>query len=450
MSRKPGDAAGSSWIAPGLVLAALFFSAFSVRPHSVAVFFSVTGFVWAGWCTCRKGVSEAERRARTAFFTGAAVLLALMIVYYFNASHRWKDGVGALPVSHIGFLPASTFPEGTLKAIGFSAMMLVAGGLAMSFDRRGVEMFYAVVAAVAAVTALIVLGQRLSSLPFPVFEATGFFAYENHFSAFANLVLPLVLCAGARHKNRAFQSGKVSSPAVCLWWATALIVAAVIASRSRAGLLITGLIVLVFILQQIRLQKKFPFMMPPVSRLMKVGVGGGALVAAGAGVGAIVCGRIHLSGLGSEFLFRAGILSDTLSIWREKPFWGSGPGSFAAIFPYYQSLPLEKFSFLHAHCEPLEFLAEYGLFGGGVVLAAVLWILLPRLPRNPIPNVKFKVSNLDAERDGLWLALAGVGLHSLVDFPLRHPLNALLAAVWVGILFARCRTERQKMMRRVV
>jgi O-antigen ligase len=416
------------------------FGLFGFSSNAVMAALSISGFLWLGVSGWWSLSDRPVRRARIGFFAGSAVFLVLLTTYYFNSTHRWVDGVGALPINHIGFLPGSAFPSGTLQALCFSAIALVAGGLSMDLGRKEVNFFRSIAVLAAAVTALAVLGQRLTPRPYPVFELTGFFSYENHFAAFANLILPVALCAASRQRMNAFQTGRISSPAGVTLLAAAIIGAAVAMSRSRAGLAVTGLIFFSFICWQLRLQRRHPFMIPPVSLLAKISLGTGSV--------AVVCmvmvrmarEWIHLVRIGQEVPFRGQILADVLSMWKAHPWWGTGPGSFTAVFPYYQSVPLEKYFFAHAHCEPLEFLSEYGLLGGGIFLTAVACILF--FGRRRDAENRSSPSFVELEGFGIILALCGIGLHSLIDFPLRHPLNALLTGVWIGILAGRVSEPR--------
>jgi O-antigen ligase len=423
-----------------LLLAILSFSGtgfwfFGFSGHAVMAALSVAGALWlirSGW---RDVSGKPVRPARIVFFSGSAVLLGLLAVYYFNPTHRWPEGLGAVPVRHCEFLPGSAFPQGTLQSLCFSALALMAGGLAMNLGRKEVKLFSAVAVLVAAVTALAVLGQRLTPRPYPVFEFTGFFTYENHFAAFANLILPVALCAAARQRVNAFQTGRISSPAGLLLLAALIIGAAVAVSRSRAGLAISGLIVVSFVVWQFRLQRRYPFVIPPASLLTKISLGAGTVAAAGVVLIKVIRESGNWARISQEFGFRGQVMADILSMWKSHPWWGTGPGSFAAVFPYYQSVPVDKHFFAHAHCEPLEFLTEYGLLGGAVFLTVLAGLLL--FGRRRDTQSHGRPSFAELEGFGLLLALCGVGLHSLTDFPLRHPLNALITWVWTGILVSR-------------
>ena len=371
-------------------------------------------------------------KARGVFFAGSAIILLLMLVYYFNPTHRWAEGVGALPIRHIRFLPGSAFPEGTKTSILCVITALSAAGLSMRLRRKETSFLFAMISVVGALTALAALGQRLTPRLFPVFETTGFFIYENHFAAFANLVLPVALTCGVRAQSRAFQSGKVSSPAGLFYWTALLLVVAVAFSRSRAGVLVAGLILFAFFLLTIRLRHRDPFVLPPPLLPVRVGRGLGATAA-----GAFIFATVFFIGQGfhpikEQLMFRWQIIVDALSAFKDHPVWGTGPGTFAAVFPYYQSSTIESHFFSHAHCEPVEFLLEYGLLGSGIVLAGAAWILFSS-PRRRRPDQRTP-SFFELEGVGLVLALIGISLHALVDFPFRHPLNALLTVVWIAIL----------------
>lgn len=374
------------------------------------------------------------------FFSGSAVILILMAVYYFNPTHRWMDGVGALPIQHIPFLPGSAFLEGTQCSLLFVITALATAGLTRSLGRRNSSLLLTIISVGGALTAWAALGQRLTPRLFPVFETTGFFVYENHFAAFANLILPVALACGTRAQSRAFQAGKVSSPAGLYYWMAFLFVAAVALSRSRAGILISGLILFSFFLLRIRLRRQYPFILPSI--FLPVRIRWGLTVATGGtAISAVVFYVWHgFAPLVEQFTFRWQVVTDTFAIFKEHLWWGTGPGSFAAVFPYYQTLPVAKHFFAHAHCEPIEFLSEYGLLGSGVVLGVGAWIVFFGRRRES-PDQR-SPSFRELEGAGLRLALAGIGLHGLLDFPLRHPLNALLTAVWISILAGRLPKEK--------
>lgn len=436
MSGAGGQSSGSL----GLLLVMLGFSAaefhlLNFRADYIWAGLSIAGFLWVArgfWC-------GRVWKIRLRFFAGAALIFLLFTIYGLNPTHSWDAGMGALPVDHIGFLPGASFPEGAVHSALFVALALSALGLTHELNRKETMLLTYVAVTGAVITALAVLGQRLAPRAFPVFEITGFFAYENHFAAFANLILPLALVGGARFQFHAFQKGKSSSPAGLCYWGAFLLIAAVWLSRSRAGLLVAGLIVVGFLCHQIYLRRHFPFIALPMDRWLEIGIGLGCVASVG---GFLIVGALNLGNtdwIGEGLTFRFRILTDTLSMWWSHPWWGTGPGSFAAVFPYYQSLPVDEYFFSHAHCEVAEFLAEYGVFGGGIFLVGSALILcsspvyISREPETP--------SFRELEGVGFALSVAGISFHSLIDFPFRHPLNALLTVVWIAILTGIYRSD---------
>jgi len=418
-------------IAPVLLLAILIGGAAGADPsvlfgQAVLLLLTAAGLLFLVWTAFQ--TEPAWKPVR--FFAGLSLALFLCAVYYFNPAYRWPADGGAVPVRHIGILPAAAFPPGVPGVLPLFAAALTAVGLALHLSPKQVDVLVGCVLAAAAVTAIVVLEQRLMPRPYPVFELTGFFSYENQYAAFANLTIPPALVYGERLSCRAFQRGRVSSPAIFCYAAAALSAAAVLMSRSRSGMVITGLMALFFLWRRNQLRRRYPFAAPALRRPARIAFGLAGAVAAGGLFFTAVYTTQSASRLGEELGFRKQILSDALSVGRAHPCWGTGPGSFAAVFPYYQTAPADHFFFRHAHCEPVELLAEYGLLGSGMLLTALMLVLSsgPRDSGDPhTPPVR------ELEGSGFLLALGGVGLHSLVDFPLRHPFNALLACLWLGL-----------------
>jgi len=412
---------------PAVLVVLLLLSAATVSPRGLFLC-ALPCFGWMLWRLAR------SRWPGT--LGGAAVLLLLPGIYFFNASHQWKEGGGTLPVSHLPFLPASAFPEGGLVSWGFLLVGLTVFWLSAALNHKQAEWMGLILSAAGAVTALAVIGQRLSPRPYPVYEQTGFFRYENHFAAFANCILPVALCRGVQLRRHFLRAGRLSSPAGLLWLSSALLVIACILSGSRAGILICGLILTAFagVMADDYFRRKLRIRWS--RRRTRMILWCSLLFVAMCGAILAVFKWDGLAIRGKELSFRAQVLSDTASMWRDNPLWGTGPGSFAAIFPYYQTVPPEQTAFLHAHCDPLEFLAEWGLAGIALFLAAGGIMIRDLLTETASERHTGRFSGIECA--GLCLALTAVGLHSLIDFPFRHPLIALMALMWLGMLVREC------------
>jgi len=364
-------------------------------------------------------------------WVGAAALLGLLALYIWNPTHRWSEGLGLLPVPHRAWLPGSAFPAGTGDALFLAMAMFAAYVLAFRLTERQVSGLQMCVAAVAALLSVVVLNQRLEPNHAAIFETTGLFVNENHFAVCMNMALPLVLALASRVHFRAVQEGRPSSPAGLFLLVAVLMGAAVVMSRSRAGVAGLALVVAVYVGWVHQWARRYPFagvFTPPFIKVLS-----GLLVA---GITLLAMAAFarewqQIASIQGEWTFRFGILQDAWASWRAHPWWGTGPGTFSEVFPYYQSEAFRGVGILHAHCEPVQFLSEFGVAGGLWALLAVGLILSARgRSRTALEQCPpFAV----VERRAFGLGLLVLSLHSLVDFPLRIPLLALMAAAWAGV-----------------
>jgi O-antigen ligase len=135
--------------------------------------------------------------------------------------------------------------------------------------------------------------------------------------------------------------------------------------------------------------------------------------------------------------FRLDTWRQTLAMAGESPWLGQGMGSFHDAFPRYkQGYGFERVE--HAENEYLEMLAEGGLVGLGLSLLGVLllvgaaWRGLRAAEADPV---------LRGLGVGALAGLAALSVHSAVDFNLRVPSNALVAAFLVALTAAASGTR---------
>jgi O-antigen ligase len=309
--------------------------------------------------------------------------------------------------------------------------MFAASVMAFRLSERKLRALQVFVVLGAAAMSLAVLGQRLAPGRPAVFEHTGIFVNENHFAVFANMVLPVGLALAARARFAALQEGRPSSPAGIILLAMGLLGLAVVLSRSRAGAAVMIGLVAVAAVGHHRLAVRYPFAgLPLFPRLKRLG---GVLLLGAAALAATALAREwrELGDARREVAFRAAIVRETLSIWRAQPVWGTGPGTYPVVFPYYASGVLENRTIRHAHCEPVQFLAEFG-WAGGLWMAAAAGLALMGSRRKPVHSESLPPF-AELERAAFGLSLAALGLHALIDFPLRVPLIAVMAAAWLGV-----------------
>jgi O-antigen ligase len=118
---------------------------------------------------------------------------------------------------------------------------------------------------------------------------------------------------------------------------------------------------------------------------------------------------------------RASMRRDTWRIFLDHPFVGTGLGTLQIVYPAYETLYDGKIV-NHTHNDYLEALAETGI-AGGLCCAWFIGVLLSEsLKRLRQLNNSFAGA---LQLSGL-IACTGFLVHSLVDFNLHIPANALL------------------------
>jgi O-antigen ligase len=118
---------------------------------------------------------------------------------------------------------------------------------------------------------------------------------------------------------------------------------------------------------------------------------------------------------------RASMRHDAWHIFRDHPWTGTGLGTLPIVFPPYESL-YDGRVVNHAHNDYLEMLADTGL-AGGFCCAWFLGVLFFRSLKQLLVTDKSFAAALHLS--GL-VASCGFLVHSLVDFNLHMPGNALL------------------------
>jgi O-antigen ligase len=118
---------------------------------------------------------------------------------------------------------------------------------------------------------------------------------------------------------------------------------------------------------------------------------------------------------------RASMVRGAAHIFFDHPMNGAGLGSLVAVYPRYETL-YDGNVVDHVHNDYMELLAEMGILGG-LCGFAFLWILLHEAYKNFTAEQGHFSRAVHA---GAITALCGLLLHSLVDFNLHIPSNAVL------------------------
>lgn len=237
----------------------------------------------------------------------------------------------------------------------------------------------------------------------------GPFVNPNHFAGFVELMAPLglaLLFFPSRNREHV--------PLLLLF--TIVPVGAVFLSASRAGIIVVVLefALLAFLSCVHRMGRRQLLGATAISLLA------GSLVL-WLGVTRALERFEQLAHQGVSRELRVAMDEDTWRIFRDHPWTGTGLGTLVAVYPRYESF-YNGTTVDHAHNDFLELLADTGLVGG---FCGALFIGL--LFRRGFAD--FQVAAGGTARAlvaGPLVACAGMLLHSLVDFNLHIPSNALI------------------------
>lgn len=264
--------------------------------------------------------------------------------------------------------------------------------------------------------------------------ASGTFVNPNHFAGFLAMTLPIAMALvlesarglpAARHWRERLLclGGSAGLGVVVGTLATALIWFGVILSYSRGGLAVALAAVALLgawsgrASTRVRLLAALLVLPTLLLLWLEVQAPGERFVAQQEEL-------LSLSGRLPVWVATLGMVPDYLLL-------GTGLGTFEAVFPLYQPAHVGG-EWSHAHCDWLQSLVE----GGPAVtlaLVALLFLLLRRRgARRPLLGA------------AVCAGIAAVALHSLTDFSLRIPANAVLAACLAGLSCSPAAVDRAR------
>jgi O-antigen ligase len=260
----------------------------------------------------------------------------------------------------------------------------------------------------------------------------GTYVNHNHYSGFLEMALPFAVMYPVALLGRARRRGKASlapSLAACgVFGLAALIVAGIIHSFSRMGF--------IAMLFSILVMAALAFVSSPVSwfrrsRKRRWGAAGLLAVALLAGVAFLPSERLilrfaELTSSDPTAGGRAKLWAATIPLIKAYPVFGCGLGGYETVFLKFKTFdPLVRDDF--AHNDYLQLLAELGLVGFAMLAVAACSLVRSTLHQ--------AVASQDPEERYFAVACAGalaaILLHSLADFNLYIPANAMLLA-WIA------------------
>ncbi len=240
----------------------------------------------------------------------------------------------------------------------------------------------------------------------------GPFVNRNHFSGFVELTLPMGLAM------MAFRGVKRDLfPLTTLL--TIVPISAVVLTGSRGGIISLAFEVGVLVLL-VRSRHGLSWRSPRTIAFGAVALVALALIAwvgAGRAIERLSKLNPHEVTLNRRFSMARG----AAHIFLHHPVKGCGLGTLVDVYPLYETVYDGKLVD-HVHNDYMELLAETGLLGG-LCGAAFLWVFYREARRSFGAEQSHFSRGLHA---GAIIAVSGLLLHSLVDFNLHIPSNALL------------------------
>lgn len=273
-------------------------------------------------------------------------------------------------------------------------------------------------------------------------EATGTYINRNHFAGLLELTLPFVFASVFYSFQLWSERRRASRGGSSLWFRSVfylfllvIMVVGVVFSRSRGGIFATAFsIVFVALLAQLKARRRV--WMLGVFLFLVCVAGYGLWI----GLDPVLArfeqvrqpGYLQMEG-------RISIWKDALRLVHDHPLTGTGLGTFGTAFRRHQTDLVESYVD-HAHNDYLEFASDTGLPGVALLFLPILYLF-----------TKMIISFLDDPRRyrravtlgciGSTLALL---VHSVTDFNLQIPANALILAVVLGVGYKAACIERRE------
>ena len=272
--------------------------------------------------------------------------------------------------------------------------------------------------------------------------AEGTFANRNHYAAYLTLCLSvgigILISTLTGERNRSwkhfFQNLMqwMITPKMALRLGLVVMVVALVLTRSRMGnssffisMLVTGVIGLLLA------KRATKSMVILLVSLVAIDV---FIVGTYFGTKKVVDRIVQTT---TETEDRDEVAGYAANMWKDYPVFGSGLGSFPIVFPRYSESGTAV-AYTHAHNDYLEFGAETGVLGLGllslmVAMSFAAALRAQYLRRDPLMRGLSFAS---------MMGIIALMIHSAVDFNLQIPANALtfmliLAFAWISLYHAR-------------
>ncbi|MBC2664458.1 O-antigen ligase family protein [Novosphingobium flavum] len=393
----------------------------------------------ASWALCARGaVFPAARPA----WTIVAILLGLPLIqliplppllWHALPGRETERAALALVGAEDAWKPWSLVPARTLASLLALAVPAALVLMVTSLDRFGRAMAIGMIAAVGALALLVGVAQMAggdaNAWRFYVPDGAYVNGFQANHNSAADVLLIAMVAFAATVRELEARRPERRNPAVALGFVsggTVLFSLGVFFTASRAGtmLLPVAWLGVAFIARTwIRPDRR------TIQRLAVLAGGGLVVLAILVMTSGMAARVMHRYDFGGEF--RPQLWRDALfAVGQYFPF-GSGMGTFVPVFVAAERLEAVDATMPNrAHNDFLEFLIEGGVFAA-IALSSILAILTRRLIQ------RWREARTGGGHAQVVFAAAAwaiIGLHSLVDYPLRSMALACIAAVAISTL----------------
>jgi O-antigen ligase len=270
----------------------------------------------------------------------------------------------------------------------------------------------------------------LLTKPYP-HRGSGTYISPNHLAGFLEMILPLALAWMLVSRGKALTK-------VFVGYAALVMLAGIGVTVSRGSWVSVGLMLLVFF--SLLIQHR-TYRLPAIVLLVTI-----------AAAGIYFLPRTHflkarIEEITKNQTFNASarfeLWASALRLWRENIWWGIGPDHFNYRFRVYRP-ESEQLQPDRVHNDYLNTLTDWGVAGATLVAAA--WALVGigafrtwRVVEGSSRGLSGKQSNKFALVLGASMGLLAILFHSVVDFNMHIPANAILAVTLMALLSSALR-----------
>ena len=129
-----------------------------------------------------------------------------------------------------------------------------------------------------------------------------------------------------------------------------------------------------------------------------------------------------------NFRGRVIVWSGIINMIQDHPLFGTGPGTFATIFTQYQP-PGIAARYFKAHNDYLQFISEIGI----TLIPIMIWMMVA-FYRKGFKKLKNPSRLVKGTSIGAMSGITAILIHSIADFPLHIPANAILFTILAAIV----------------